>query len=113
LAAAFALANQGKVDTEQFSPLPYLVESLNTNGRADTARAYLKELTRHEDARASMVKLLAETTKDQKMQLCAIFGASHSEDMLPALKKLSKDGDPYVAFAASKAIRILQARASS
>lgn len=113
LAAAFALANQGKVDTEQFSPLPYLVENLNTNGRADTARAYLKELTRHEDARASMVKLLSETTKDQKMQLCAIFGASRSEDMLPALKKLSRDGDPDVAFAASKAIRILQARASS
>jgi HEAT repeat protein len=113
LAAAFALANQGKVDTEQFSPLPYLVESLNTKGRAETARAYLKELARHEDARASLVKLLPEATKDQKLELCSVFGASRSEDLLPALNKLSKDGDPDVAFAASKAIRILQARGSS
>jgi HEAT repeat protein len=113
LAAAFALANQGKVDTEQFSPLPYLVESLNTKGRAETARAYLKELARHEDARASLVKLLPEATKEQKLELCSVFGASRSEDLLPALNKLSKDGDPDVAFAASKAIRILQARGSS
>jgi HEAT repeat protein len=113
LAAAFALANQGKVDTEQFSPLPYLVESLNTKGRAETARAYLKELARHEDARASLVKLIPEATKDQKLELCSVFGASRSEDLLPALNKLSKDGDPDVAFAASKAIRILQARGSS
>jgi HEAT repeat protein len=113
LAAAFALANQGKVDTEQFSPLPYLVESLNTSGRADTASAYLKELARHEDARASLVKLLPDTTKEQKLKLCAVFGESHSDDLLPALNKLSKDGDPDVAFAASKAIRILQARGTS
>ncbi len=113
LAAAFALANQGKVDTELFSPLPYLVESLNTSSRADTASAYLEELTRHEAARASMVKLVPDATKDQKLKLCAVFGASRSEDLLPALKKLSKEEDPDVAFAASKAIRILQARESS
>jgi HEAT repeat protein len=113
LAAAFALANQGKVDTEQFSPLPYLVESLNTSGRAATASAYLEELTRHEAARASMAKLAPGATKDQKLKLCAIFGASRSEDLLPALKKLSKEEDPDVAFAAQKAIRILQARDSS
>jgi HEAT repeat protein len=113
LAAAFALANQGKVDTEQFSPLPYLVESLNTSGRANTASAYLKELARREDARASLVKLLPEATKQQKLELCSVFGASQSDDLLPTLHKLSKDGDPDVAFAASKAIRILQARGSS
>ena len=113
LAAAFALANQGKVDTEQFSPLPYLVENLNTTGRAATASAYLEELTRHEAARASMTKLAPGATKDQKLKLCAIFGASRSEDLMPALKKLSKEDDPDVAFAAQKAIRILQARDSS
>lgn len=113
LAAAFALVNQGKVDTEQFSPLPYLVESLNTKGRAGTASAYLKELARHEDARRSLVKLLPEATKEQKLELCSVFSASRSDDLLPTLSKLSKDGDPDVAFAAAKAIRILQARGSS
>ena len=60
-----------------------------------------------------MIKLLPEATKDQKLKLCAVFGASRNEDLLPALKKLSKEEDPDVAFAASKAIRILQARESS
>jgi HEAT repeat protein len=113
LAAAFALANQGKVDTEQFSPLPYLLETLNTKGRAETASAYLKELTRHEDARRSLVKLIPEATKGQKLELCSVFAASGSDELLPELNKLSKDGDPDVAFAASRAIRILQARGTS
>ncbi|HMJ63618.1 MAG TPA: hypothetical protein VK493_17735, partial [Bryobacteraceae bacterium] len=113
LAAAFALANQGKVDTEQFSPLPYLVESLNTKSRAGVASAYLTELARHGDARGTLVKLIPEATKEQKLELCSVFSASRSNDLLPVLSKLSKDGDPDVAFAASKAIRILHARGSS
>jgi hypothetical protein len=45
--------------------------------------------------------------------LCSVFAASRSDELLPALNKLSKDADPDVAFAASKAIRILQARGTS
>lgn len=113
LAAAFALADEGKVDTSEFSPLPYLVESLNTKGRAYVANAYLVELARREDVRASLAKLLPETTKEQKIALCSIFGSSHAEDAIPVLNGLAKDLDPDVAFAASRALRIIQTRRPS
>lgn len=113
LAAAFALADEGKVDTSEFSPLPYLVESLNSKGRAYVANAYLVELARREDVRASLAKLLPETTKDQKIALCSIFGSSHAEDAIPVLNGLAKDLDPDVAFAASRALRIVQTRRPS
>lgn len=113
LAAAFALADEGKVDTSEFSPLPYLVENLNLKGRAYVANAYLVELARREDVRASLAKLLPEATKDQKIALCSILGSSHAEDAIPILNGLAKDLDPDVAFAASRALRILEARRPS
>ncbi|HMF78429.1 MAG TPA: HEAT repeat domain-containing protein [Bryobacteraceae bacterium] len=113
LAAAFALTSEGKVDLEEFSPLPYLVESLNTKNRAYVANAYLVELAKRQDVRDGLVKLLPGGTKDQKVQLCSIFATTESADVLPALTALSKDIDPDVAFAASRAARILQARKTS
>jgi HEAT repeat protein len=113
LAAAFALVNEGKVDTREFSPLPYLVETLNSNSRANVASAYLTELVKREEVRNSLGKLLSDTTKSQKIALCSIFGSSQSEDAMPALNTLQKDPDPDVSFAASKAVRILQARKPS
>ncbi len=37
LAAAFALAEQGKVDTSEYSPLPYLFDNLALKSRSDAA----------------------------------------------------------------------------
>ncbi|HEY7305307.1 MAG TPA: HEAT repeat domain-containing protein [Bryobacteraceae bacterium] len=110
LAAAFALVNEGKVDTSEFSPLPYLVETLNSGSRAYAANAYLVELARRKDVRDSLVKLLPETTKEQKIALCSVFGKSQADDAVPILNGLTKDMDPDVAFAASRALRIIQAR---
>ncbi len=110
LAAAFALVDEGKVDTSDFSPLPYLVETLDVKGRAYVAMAYLKELARREDVRRALFPLVSQATKDQKIALCSVFAASRSEDVRPALDSLAKDIDPDVAFAASRALRIVQAR---
>jgi HEAT repeat protein len=109
-AAAFALVSEGKVDTSEFSPLPYLVEGLNSGSRAYVANAYLVELARRKDVRASLVKLLPETTKEQKIALCSVFGKSQADDAVPVLNGLAKDMDPDVAFAASRALRIVQTR---
>lgn len=113
LAAAFALVDEGKVDTSEFSPLPFLVENLNLNARAYVAKAYLVELARRENVRTALVKLLPGATKEQKIELCGVFGSSHAQDAIPVLNSLSKDIDPDVAFAASRALRIVQARKSS
>jgi HEAT repeat protein len=110
LAAAFALVTEGNVSTEEFSPLPYLVENLNSRQRADVADAYLKELIHRDEVRRNIVKTLDEATKAQKLALCWIFGESHSSDMLPALQRLAGDSDGEVEIAAKRAEHVLNTR---
>lgn len=113
VAAAFALVDEGKVDTADFSPLSYLVENLDVKGNAAVATAYLTELARREDVRRALFALVSQATKDQKIALCSVFAASHNEDVVPTLNTLAKDIDPDVAFAASRALRITHARKAS
>lgn len=110
LAAAFALVDEGKVDTGEFSPLPYLVENLDVKGRANVAQAYLAELARRDDVRRALFPLVTQASKDQKIALCAIFAGSDSQDVIPVLNTLSKDIDPEVSMAAARSLRIVQAR---
>ena len=110
LAAAFGLVNEGKVDTSEFSPLPYVLENIENPSRSGIATPYLIELCRRENVRKALVPLIAQATKDQKLALCSAFGEAQEEDAIPVLNSLSKDIDPDVAYAASKALRIAQAR---
>jgi HEAT repeat protein len=110
LAAAFALVNQGKVDSGEFSPLPYLIENLDIKAHASLASAYLTELVRRDDVRRALLPLVQQATRDQKIALCSILAASQADDVMPTLNALAKDADPEVAFAASKALRIAQGR---
>ncbi len=113
LAAAFAMVDEGKVDTSEFSPLLYLLESLRTKARSQTASAYLTELSAREDVRNALVKAIPELDKDQKIALCRVFGEAGVPELVPVLTNLSKDIDPDVAFAASKSLRIAQSRRPS
>ena len=113
LAAAFALVDQGKVDTSDFSPLPYLFENLAMKSRSTVASAYLAELARREDVRKALAPMISHASRDQKLALCSVLGESQSEDVIPVLTTLSRDIDPDVALAASKALKTLQARRSS
>ncbi|HTU45799.1 MAG TPA: HEAT repeat domain-containing protein [Bryobacteraceae bacterium] len=110
LAAAFALVDEGKVDTSEFSPLPYLVENLDVKGRANVAQPYLSELVQRDEVRKALFPLVAAATRDQKIALCAVFSASHNPDVIPVLNTLSKDIDPAVSLAAARSLRIVQAR---
>jgi HEAT repeat protein len=113
LAAAFALVDEGKLDTGEFSPLAYLVEELEVSGRSRTAQAYLSELAKRAEVRRALIPLVGQASKDQKLGLCAVFSASHSEDVIPVLNTLSKDIDPEVSMAAARSLRIIQARGAS
>jgi len=107
LAAAFALVNEGNVSTEDFSPLSYLVENLNSRQRADIADAYLKELIHREEVQKNIVKSIDEATTAQKLALCWIFAASHSADLLPVLQQLARDNDAGVGIAAKRAEHVI------
>lgn len=108
LAAAFALVGEGNVSTDEFSPLLYLVETLNSGSRAGVADGYLRELIRREDVRKSIIKTLPEATRAQKNALCWIFAYSHSPDLLPTLNQMGNDADGEVAIAAKRAAHVIQ-----
>jgi HEAT repeat protein len=113
LAAAFALVNQGKVEATEYAPLPYLLENVGVKARANTASAYLAELVKKPEVRQVLTPLLAQTSKSQKLAMCAVLAESQSNDVAPVLNSLSRDIDPDVAVAASKALKTLQARQPS
>jgi HEAT repeat protein len=112
LASAFGMVDQGKVDTGDFSPLPYLWESLNTKSRAAIAQPYLAELARRDDVRKALFSMSRESTKDQKLALCSILADARASDAIPTLNALSKDIDSDVSLAATRALRILHAQRS-
>ncbi|MGA8030036.1 MAG: HEAT repeat domain-containing protein [Bryobacteraceae bacterium] len=107
LAAAFALVDEGKVDTSDFSPLQYLFENLDAKNHSGAASAYLSELARREDVLQALFPLAAQATKDQKIELCAVFSGSRNADAIPVLNTLAKDIDPDVSLAASRALTSL------
>ncbi len=112
LAAAFAMVDQGKVDTGEFSPLPYLWENLAVKARAPVAQTYLDELAQREDVRKALFAMMPQATKDQKVAICSVFANSRAADSIPILTTLSKDIDSDVSLAAARALRIVQARPS-
>jgi HEAT repeat protein len=113
LAAAFALVNQGKVEATEYAPLPYLLENVGIKARSNTATAYMAELVKKPEVRESLTPLLPQTSKSQKLALCAVLAESESTDVTPVLNTLSRDIDPDVAVAASKALKTVQAHQPS
>ncbi len=113
LAAAFGMVNEGKFDTGEFDPLPFLFECLGTRGRADTAAAYLTELGHRDDARGAIIKMVPTLDKSQKIALCPILAKIGTPDALESLRGLTKDADADVVTAASQALQTSQSRSQS
>jgi|tagenome__1003787_1003787.scaffolds.fasta_scaffold20986307_3 HEAT repeat protein len=113
LAAAFALAEQGKLDTGEYSPLPYLFDNLGLKSHSDTAAAYLAELVRRPEVRSALIPMIPHGSKDQKLALCSVLAEAGTDDVLPVLEKLTGDRDADVAVAAAKATKTIKARQSA
>jgi HEAT repeat protein len=109
LAAAYALVNEGKLDTSEFSPLLYLVQTLDSKARHDDAQRYLIQACRRADVRKAVVPLLASATRDEKIGLAWALAESHDPDVIPTLQSLSNDSDPTVSLGAAKALKIVMA----
>jgi len=110
LGAAFALVALGKNEASEFSPLEYLVNTLNSAAWRGVSRAYLIELARDAAVRGSLEKAVAGGTKQEKIELAQILAVSGDQSTLAALEALSRDGDSDVAGAALNAMRTLKAR---
>jgi HEAT repeat protein len=110
LAIAFALVSLGNLDTAEFTPLRYLINTLNVRSYQGVALAYLTELARDLKVRLAIYPMLTRATKDEKIQLCTVFARSGDKDTLPYLETLSVDPDKEVAPEAIRSLRTLRAR---
>jgi HEAT repeat protein len=110
LSQAFALVLLGKTELTEFSPLQYLINTLNNSSRQGEARAFLIELSRDAQIRAAVEYSLKKGTKEEKIQLAQILSISGDAKTLTALDALSKDADADVAQEALRAVRALKAR---
>jgi HEAT repeat protein len=112
LAAAYALVNEGKVDTSEFAPLRYLLDTLDSKARHDEAQRYLTQVCRRADVRKALFPLVPSAPRDEKIALCWALAESHDPDVMPTLKSLSHDIDPTVSLTAAKALKIVMASRS-
>jgi HEAT repeat protein len=110
LADAFALVSLGNLDTGEFSPLRYLVNTLSLRSYRSFSNAYLTELTRDQRVRQAIYPMLAQATKDEKMQMSIILARSGDRDSIPYLDTISKDPDSDVAQEGIRGLRTLRAR---
>lgn len=110
LADAFALVALGNLDTGEFSPLRYLVNTLNLRSNRAVAAAYLTELARDQQVRQAIYPLLTRATKDEKIQMSMVLARSGDRDSIPFLETASVDPDSDVAQEGIRSLRTLRAR---
>ena len=110
LGLAFAQVMLGKIDTGEFSPLTYLINSLDSGSFQDVAQAYLIELARDDKVRAALYAPMESGTKDEKIGLARVLARSGDKDSVAHLQKVANDTDGEVAQEGQRALRTLQAR---
>ncbi len=97
LSDAFAMVGLGNLDTGGFSPLLYLVNTLNIRAYRAVAAAYLTEVARDQAVRQAIYPLMTRATKDEKIQMSIVLSRSGDQDSVPYLETLSMDPDADVA----------------
>ncbi|MBK5290624.1 MAG: HEAT repeat domain-containing protein [Acidobacteriia bacterium] len=110
LSLAFALVMQGKNAMDQFGPLVYLVNTLNSGSYRGVASAFLQELARQKEVRENLYPGMNERTREEKKELASILARSGDKDTTPILEALSRDSDLEVAREGTRALRILHSR---
>ncbi len=110
LARAFAAIAAGHTDVSEFSPLQYLVNTLNSRSYRGVAQPYLIELARNKDIRESLYQALDRGTKDEKIGLATVLARSGDKESVIHLEKLTRDSDGEVAQEGLRALKTLKAR---
>jgi HEAT repeat protein len=110
LALAFAVVNLGRTELSEFSPLQYLINTLNSRQWRGVAEPYLNELARQPMVREQIYAVLPKATRDEKIGLARVLAASGDARSAPQLERLSKDADPLVVEEALRAVRTLRGR---
>jgi len=110
LSQAFALVMEGQAQLSEFSPLQYLINTLNSAAYAGEAFPLLVEAARLPEVRRLLYKPIESGTRDEKIYLARVLAASGDAEALPYLQKMSQDADSQVASEGLKALRELRQR---
>jgi HEAT repeat protein len=110
LSQAFALVMEGQSQLSEFSPLQYLINTLNSAAYAGEAFPLLVEAARLPEVRRLLYKPIESGTRDEKIYLARVLAASGDAEALPYLQKMSQDADSQVASEGLKALRELRQR---
>jgi HEAT repeat protein len=110
LAQAFALVSLGHRGSEEFAPLTYLVNTLNSKSYRGVAQSYLVELARDSGIRGLLHGYLKSGLREEKMGLLRVLAISGDRSSLPVVEPLTKDADSEVAQEAIRTMRTLQAK---
>ena len=110
LSLAFAQVMLGVTERSEFSPLQYLINTLNSSSYRGEAFPFLVELARDDQVRKALYQPMLTGTRDEKIGLAGVLARSGDESSIPELKKLSADADPEVAREVLRSLRTLQAR---
>src|SRR5262249_26597394 len=109
LSVAFAMVMLGRADYAEFSPLKYLVNTLNSSSYKGEAFPFLVEAARNQAVRVTLYEPMLSGTKEEKIQLAGVMARSGDKGSVPQLEKLSNDTDGDVAREGLRAMRELQA----
>ena len=112
LSLAFAAVMLGKTELNEFSPLQFLINNLNSAAYNGVAYPFLVELARDSAVRQALYTAVAAAaaTKDEKIGLARVLARSGDSGSVAPLETLSKDSDPAVAQEGLRALRNLQSR---
>jgi HEAT repeat protein len=110
LSVAFAMVMLGRTELSEFTPLQYLVNTLNSSAYKGEAFPFLVEAARNPAVRTALYGPLLTGTRDEKIQLAGVMARSGDQTTVPQLQKLSNDNDADVAREGLRAMRTLQAR---
>jgi HEAT repeat protein len=107
---AFAVVSLGNHQISEFSPLQYLVITLNSKAYRNVAISFLTELTRDLAVRQAIYPGLAQATRDEKTGMSIVLARSGDRDSEPYLEGFLKDSDPEVMQEGTRSLRTLRTR---
>ena len=110
LSTAFALVLLGKTELSEFSPLRYLVNTLNSSSFHGVATPFLVEAARQTPVRRQLEAALKGATRLEKIRLAQVLARSGDAESIPHLEELARDADAEVGTEAAAALRVLRQR---
>jgi HEAT repeat protein len=110
LSLAFAAVALGNNGLSEFSPLQYLVNTLNSKAYRGVAEPFLVELSRELGMRRTLYPILKTGTKEERMGLARVFARTGDQETVQNLEPLAADTDGDVSAEGLRALRNLKAR---